>query len=443
MVPSESISHAPAESAVSQGSSEQGAEMSIDFVSPIIASLTNGGAGGEPVEEMSSEDEVERLTFALASKFEELSLIHQLSDRLKLGADSDQICQWLLEELEICVRAEMVAIELDPDDDFQFEGRFFRAEQRMEPERLRRIAIHTIDMAAQSHGASETGQRAAICNHPSERAPEAVRAVVVPIQRHAKCLGRIIAIRPLGEEEFGTIEADLIKSAAMMLGAHLINQRQYHEIQQMFEGTTQSLVSALDAKDAYTCGHSSRVADLAVELACRLGFDEEGINRIRMAGILHDIGKIGVDDSVLRKPGKLTEVEFEQIKQHPVLGYEILSGIRPFRKILPAVRHHHEAWDGTGYPDGLMREMIPRDAQVLAVADAFDAMTSDRPYRKGMPLERVIEIFREGSGKQWASDVVDALLASPDILVSYATRDDHRPDPPSKPFVPRLVVCPR
>lgn len=237
----------------------------------------------------------------------------------------------------------------------------------------------------------------------------------------------MIAIRSLRVEEFGTIEADLMKSAAMILAAHLINQRQYHEIEQMFEGMTQSLVSALDAKDAYTCGHSSRVSDLAVELALRLGFDDDGVNRIRMAGILHDIGKIGVEDSVLRKPGKLTAMEFEQIKQHPVLGYEILSGIRPFRKILPAVRHHHETWDGTGYPDGLVGEMIPRDAQILAVADAFDAMTSDRPYRKGMPLERVIEIFRQGRGTQWSSDVVDVLLSCPEVMDNYARRDQHQP----------------
>jgi HD-GYP domain-containing protein (c-di-GMP phosphodiesterase class II) len=141
-----------------------------------------------------------------------------------------------------------------------------------------------------------------------------------------------------------------------------------------------------------------------------------------MAGILHDIGKIGVEDSVLRKPGKLTEAEFEQIKQHPVLGYEILRGIRPFRTILPAVRHHHESWDGSGYPDGLTGEKIPRDAQVLAVADAFDAMTSDRPYRDGMQLEKVISIFRKGRGTQWADDVVDVLLACPEVIHTYVKR---------------------
>ncbi len=209
----------------------------------------------------------------------------------------------------------------------------------------------------------------------------------------------------------------------MMLGVHLINQRQYLELQQMFEGTIQSLVSALDAKDAYTCGHSNRVSELTVELASRLGYDEEGISRVRMGGILHDIGKIGIDDAVLRKPGRLTDEEFDQIKQHPVLGYEILKGIRQFRKILPSVRHHHESWDGSGYPDGLAGDEIPRDAQIMAVADAFDAMTSDRPYRPGMPLEKVISIFEGGSGSQWAADVVDVLLGMPEVMERYAKRE--------------------
>jgi len=141
-----------------------------------------------------------------------------------------------------------------------------------------------------------------------------------------------------------------------------------------------------------------------------MGYAEESLQRIRMAGMLHDIGKIGIEDSVLRKPGKLTDDEFEQIKLHPVRGFEILKGIRPFRNILPAVRQHHEWWDGHGYPDGLKGEAIPRDAPVLAVADAFDAMTCNRPYRKGMPIERVPRILAEGRGTRWASDVVDELL---------------------------------
>jgi len=374
------------------------------------------------------ETEVDRLAHALSVKFEELTLIHQLSERLKIGEQTDTICQSLLEELAPCIGGLTIAIDLFADEELQYEGQLFQSGGDFDPNWLRSVADYTSQTVANSMQSQQTGVQVAIVNAPSDVAPAAVRSVVVPIQRGEKSLGRMIAVRSIADDEFGTVEADLMKSTSMMLAVHLLNQRQYDEMQQMFEGTIQSLVSALDAKDTYTCGHSSRVADLAVELAQRLGFDEEGINRIRMAGILHDIGKIGVDDHVLRKPGRLTEDEFEQIKQHPVLGYEILQGIRPFRKILPAVRHHHESWDGSGYPDGLAGESIPRDAQVLAVADAFDAMTSDRPYRTGMPLPKVIGIFRDGQGSQWAADVVDVLLSCPDVMHAYALHNNPVPE---------------
>ncbi len=365
--------------------------------------------------------EVERLAEALTVKFEELTLIHQLSERLTLGEDSQVICESLLAELAPCICAETLAIDLAADEESQIDAALYQAGETRPLAWLQMVAQQAID-AANRRSDESTAGRIAISNTPLQ-AGEQVRTVVVPIERQGAYLGRMIAVRSIEQSEFGTIEADLMRSTSMMLGAHLINQRQYREMQQMFEGTIQSLVSALDAKDAYTCGHSSRVADLAVELAERLNFDSDHIATIRMAGILHDIGKIGVEDSVLRKPGQLTDEEFEKIKQHPVLGYEILQGIRQFRKILPAVRHHHESWDGTGYPDGLCGESIPRDAQVLAVADAFDAMTSDRPYRTGMPLEKVITIFEKGRGSQWAADVVDVLLSCPEVMDAYSKRD--------------------
>ena len=374
------------------------------------------------------EDEVARLTDALSNKFEELTVIHQLSDRLKLDDDFEQICNSVLDELRQCLDVNLIALELDPDESLRFSGRCYCSGGDRNPPLLREVAAHATEMANRQRTAANRDRPrrdlpVAIWNHPSEEAPAAVRTVVVPVQRQEMRLGRMIAIRDLACPEFGTVEADMIKSIAIMLGAHLINQRQYLEMQQMFEGTLHSLVSALDAKDTYTSGHSSRVAGLAVELANRLGFDADSVRRIHMAGILHDIGKIGISDAVLQKAGQLDEQEFEQIKQHPVLGYEILRGFRPFESILAAVKHHHEAWDGTGYPDGLAGDRIPRDAQILAVADAFDAMTSDRPYRDGLPLDRVTAILRDGRGKQWAADVVDVLLDCPDVMQACATRN--------------------
>ena len=362
-----------------------------------------------PEADVPLEDEVDRLAQVLSLKFEELTLIHQFSERLKIGEDSAEICQSLLQELEPCVNASTIAIDLTEDVELQSPRSFLYTGERWDHDWLNEVASYALQDVAGGE-LTPGAEPIAIQNHPSEDSPAFVRTVVIPIQRDGISLGRMIAVRPIQEDEFGTVEADLMKSTSMILAAHLVNQRQYVEIQQMFNGMIQSLASALDAKDSYTSGHSSRVAEIAAMIAEKLEYDLEGIKRIRMAGILHDIGKIGVDDAVLRKPGQLNQEEFEQIKLHPVLGYDILKEIKLFRNILPAVRHHHESWDGSGYPDGLLGDGIPRDAQVLAVADAFDAMTSDRPYRSSIPLEQVIDILKSGRGKQWAADVVDALL---------------------------------
>ncbi len=363
------------------------------------------------------ESEISDLAAALAARFEELTLIHDLSQSLTIGEESATVVQSLLEELRPCTSAETLAILLEPDEACNSEAEMHFVGQTIDIQWLDEVARRAEEVSREVSGSARA---VSIVNHLALVDGQFLRIVVVPIDRRNHTLGRMVAIRTSDQAEFGTTEADLMRSTSMMLGVHLINQRQFLELQQMFEGTIQSLVSALDAKDAYTCGHSTRVSELTVELAKRLGYDEDGIARVRMGGILHDIGKIGIDDAVLCKPGRLTDEEFDQIKQHPVLGYEILKGIRQFSHILPAVRHHHESWDGGGYPDGLAGEDIPRDAQIMAVADAFDAMTSDRPYRSGMGLEKVVSIFQGGSGSQWAADVVDALLGMPDVMKRYA-----------------------
>jgi HD-GYP domain-containing protein (c-di-GMP phosphodiesterase class II) len=142
-----------------------------------------------------------------------------------------------------------------------------------------------------------------------------------------------------------------------------------------------------------------------------------------MAGLLHDLGKIGIDDGVLRKPGKLTEAEFEHVKTHVEIGYRILRDLRKMQHVLPVVLHHHESWDGSGYPHGLRGENIPFLARIAAVADAYDAMASDRPYRNGMPDEKLDSIIRAGAGKQWDAKVVEAFFRARDDIREISHRE--------------------
>ena len=205
-------------------------------------------------------------------------------------------------------------------------------------------------------------------------------------------------------------ELQLVEATANFLGLFHQNAFRFAEQRQQFLGTLHALSAAVDAKDPYTHGHSERVGLLASRMAARLGWDEDKVEAVRVAGLLHDIGKIGVPESVLRKPSRLTDDEFGQIKQHPATGHRILADLPSLTFHLPGVLHHHERWDGRGYPDRLVGEQIPMVARLLAFADTFDAMSSSRAYRKGMDRETVLGEIRKASGTQFDPALVDAFV---------------------------------
>ena len=221
----------------------------------------------------------------------------------------------------------------------------------------------------------------------------------------------------LSHHEFGTTEASLLTTAAAMLASHVSNLNLFQEREELLVNVVRALVSAVESKDEYTCGHSERVALYGKRLAKEVGYDTDECERLYLTGLLHDIGKIGISDAVLKKAGALTEEEFAEIKRHPDLGWSILRDLEQLNYVLPGVLHHHERVDGRGYPDQLAGDDIPQDGQLLALVDAFDAMTSDRPYRKGMPVAKAVEIFQEGAGVQWDRQLVDQFLSIlPDII---------------------------
>ncbi len=193
---------------------------------------------------------------------------------------------------------------------------------------------------------------------------------------------------------------------------------QADKIRNSFMNAVTALALALDAKDEYTSGHSGRVSEISVVIAKEMAMPENAVEKIRLAGLIHDIGKIGVKEAVLNKPGKLTSEEFEHIKTHPAIGERILKPIVEEREILDMVRLHHERFDGRGYPDGLSGEQIPVGAAIMALADAYDAMTSDRPYRKSLGNSIAVEEIKKGSGTQFTPDVVAAFLRVEKIIAT-------------------------
>ncbi len=187
-----------------------------------------------------------------------------------------------------------------------------------------------------------------------------------------------------------------------------------------------SLASALDARDGYTSGHSRRVSQLSCAIAAAMELPAADVERIRIGALLHDIGKIGIADGVLQKPGRLTEEEWALIREHPVIGRRILEGVQGFAPYLGAVELHHENWDGSGYPRGQSRTETPIDARIIHVVDAWDAMTTDRSYRQAMTDERAKQILRENAGRQFDPRVVAVFLSLPPELVN-------RPSPLTRP----------
>jgi HD-GYP domain-containing protein (c-di-GMP phosphodiesterase class II) len=235
--------------------------------------------------------------------------------------------------------------------------------------------------------------------------------VAEPVMAGGAVAGLILAGNKAGEDfEITSIETQLLDATADYLGAFLHNVQMYEEQRRLFMGSIQALAAAIDAKDRYTLGHSERVALMGSRLAAASGMSDEQVERIRIAGLMHDVGKIGVREAVLRKPGKLTDEEFDEIKRHPVIGHTILKDITALEDVLPGVLYHHERWDGRGYPEGLGGEDIPLFGRVLAVADAFDAMSSNRAYRPAIPREAVRREIADGAGTQFDPDLARLFL---------------------------------
>lgn len=187
-------------------------------------------------------------------------------------------------------------------------------------------------------------------------------------------------------------------------------RRLYQQLQRSIFQSLLGLANALEAKDAYTRGHSERVAELSRRIAVALGLDSEDVAAVGEAGLLHDIGKIGVPESALGKPGPLTADEWQAMRRHPVIGAQIVAPFEFFARAAPVIRHHHERWDGSGYPDGLAAHAIPLGARIVAVADVFDALTSTRPYRPALRRSAALAYLTGEAGRTLDEHVVAACV---------------------------------
>ena len=345
-------------------------------------------------------DELIDVAEQIGQTYEEITLLHSLTGNLELTRSPDEIAELCLSRVRELTQAEGAAIWIQ---DHLGEFKFLKdGELPLDGRGLARLCTR-----CDRRDWSKPFVKNRLAGTPLEREiPNLRNFVLCSIGDPGQQFGWLIHCN--APREFGSVQASLLQSIARILGTHLRNRALFQQNEDLYISFVQSMVSTIDAKDAYTRGHSERVALVAKILAEQLGLSVSESEDIHLSGLLHDIGKVGVDDRILRKETKLDEAEFDQIKKHPEIGCRILAGLTNLEHVLPGVRHHHEALDGTGYPEQLRGEEIPLMARILAVADSYDAIGSDRPYRTGMPLDRIESIFRENKGPQWDPRVIDA-----------------------------------
>lgn len=231
-----------------------------------------------------------------------------------------------------------------------------------------------------------------------------------PMESPNRILGVLFLLHAQPNRIFSQPEMRLVSGIGLVTGMIMENLRLYGDMEAEFFGALEALASSLDAKDPYTAGHSRRVASISLAIARHMTGQEIDVIALRLGALLHDIGKIGVDDTSLRGKGKLSDEEYAQIKQHPVIGDRILCSIGSLARARAIARHHHERWDGRGYPDRLVGEKIPPLARIVCVADAIDAMTSNRSYRDASPMEHAVQEVHRCSGTQFDPEVAAATL---------------------------------
>jgi HD-GYP domain-containing protein (c-di-GMP phosphodiesterase class II) len=248
---------------------------------------------------------------------------------------------------------------------------------------------------------------ARVCSH----------AMSVPIEVTRDEVGVMTVMRGAGKERFFMGDVTLISTIAKQIAIVIRNARLFSEVRSLFLNLVKSLISIVEAKHKYTKGHSERVHAISCYLGKKLGLKRHAREVLHWASLFHDVGKISVPDAILNKPGTLTEEEFAVIKRHPVVGSEVLSHIEQLHEALPAIRHHHERMDGSGYPDGLKGDEVPLAARIIAVADVYDALTSTRSYRPAMPVSKALELMREEEGRHFDPRVLRLFLEKHDEIL--------------------------
>lgn len=380
--------------------------------------------------ETKAEEQIEMVGTELAQTYEELVLLHKLSTNMKVTEADANFLQMACDSLTEIVLVEGIAILLEKTVEDKQQLVLAAGSGLIDINEQMATTLHS-RLVDEIKSGKEALLDSEVDSSFKYDWPSNIKNIIsVPLfgkdkseshfaagfQENNSIIGLMVAINRIDKQDFDSTDIKLFNSVAGGCAVFIENGRLFNDLKELFIGSLRALTSSIDAKDPYTRGHSERVAFISRWIAERFSeeetLEEEQIHRIYLTGLLHDIGKIGIDEMVLRKPSKLTEQEFERIKEHPLIGAGILREIKQMHDIVPGVLCHHERIDGKGYPNGLVGEQIPLTGKIVGLADSFDAMTSKRTYRGARTVEQALEEIRKGLGSQFDEKVGRVFLNS-------------------------------
>jgi len=359
-----------------------------------------------------SQGEIQSLSLELSHSYEELSLLYRLSSGMTIERPSADFLKDACIDLQTVSQLRWLALYLVNDDprlDDLAGGLFWSGELPLPIADLKTGGIELMQYLV-------PGQEAVLVHEENESLCDVVQSMgedllAVPLGDEKSMIGVLFGSDKLSGVQISSVDSKLFGSLASTISIYLTNTILFAETQSMFLGALRALTAAIDAKDSYTHGHSERVALLSRMLAEAAGIDEEACERVHLSGLVHDVGKIGVPESVLCKPGKLSDEEFAEIRKHPEIGARIIGDIPQMADLIPGVLCHHERWDGRGYPNRHAGKDIPLFGRLIGLADAFDAMSSDRAYRHRLDRSEVLSEILRCRGAQFDPELADLFVS--------------------------------
>jgi len=356
-----------------------------------------------------AENEKKTLAAETLGKYKEITMLYDFSERVAVCLNSNEVAGLVVAEAMKVITADDVSVLLQSDDN---------------PRILKTAAsssdgssvLQTIEVTQGIPGSVFCSGRAEIVNDrfldPRAMEGQSARSMIcAPLKIKDKVIG-VIKVISLELFNYTAEDLKLLTALASQAAASIETARLYEELKETFFTMVHTLAETIEKRDPYTGGHTKRVMEYSLSIGEEIGLNGDEMVRLRLAAILHDIGKLGVSDNVLLKESKLTDEEFEAIKKHTIYGEEILSHVHQMKTVIPGVKYHHEKYDGRGYPEGLKGDAIDITARIIGVADSFDAMTSNRPYRKGLSLDIAFAELRKHAGTQFDADAVRAFFSA-------------------------------